>query len=341
MSFLITRQNIYSMLTNAISNTLQQESTNKLKNKLKNVKNNLKSVNSDDNSSLPPAMPTTLLNISLINIECGDETKCVECLQMFMDKQKLVPENVKMNNSEISTIKQNQCFGQCVCNIENVDLNTNLLFSVGYSIDGSDSNRVSSIYSSFTNTIFNSKTTQTTGGGDVDWLLVVTGVVTGGLSAQLQLSTGGIPFTTPKTLSNDVQQQLVKTIIQLSEVYNQTITQLLSSAQILEIKGTGIKVKNVSIKNIQNAVLTAIQSTDTNIVDGLNNISTSFVSEIQNNINNSFTDILTNVYTDNKILIWGCIILTVGFFILYIVLLYKKATKKVLTKKVLTEKVKI
>ena len=37
MSFLITRQNIYSMLTNAISNTLQQESTNKLKNKLKNV----------------------------------------------------------------------------------------------------------------------------------------------------------------------------------------------------------------------------------------------------------------------------------------------------------------
>lgn len=312
MSFIKGKQNLYSTVSNSI---IQQIKTIHEK----NIKSNpsFKLYDQSYQSNTINGMPTTLLVTSVANIECGDPVNCYNCMKLFgITDNTLINYNKNLNT--INDIRNNQCFGLCSCNVQNINLSNTLVFAVGYNINGSDID-TQDIYNNTINelTHYNSTSTSTT-----SWLNSFLGVP-------------GVTYGThpdPGVVEKEVHDDMTRLVDNITLIFNQTINQLLSSSQTLEIKGTGIQIKNLSITTIQNATLSAIENNNcvggTCIDDTMANIVNTLITTLSNSIQTGFDSSWKYAYEQNKNLLIGAAIFIPLLIILYVFLLFKKAASK-------------
>jgi len=237
-------------------------------------------------------------------------------------------------------------------------MNNTLLFSTNHIIDGVTEAFVKNVAATMKNQMTQaaadiSTTTSTNMGwvgaifggaalGALGALTVVTGgaagaALAGGIAGA---EVGGVAAVFgglfDDNYSNELNSHFEKMITDVSWNYQQSINQLLVTTQIMQIKGTGIKVKNVSIQNLQNAVLTAIETNCTNNVDdcavsALNTITSHVLSGkdgLVNNINTTFEGTFKYAFKQNKSLIWGTAIFIIMTGLIYVFLLFKRAAKQ-------------
>jgi hypothetical protein len=310
MSYLKGRGNIYSIITNSISDELKKTSDEEL----------LYGINEQTSQNIyKRSMPSTLVNMSLVKINCGNGNKeCIKCLTSYgLTFSDLIGKNYLKNIDIIEDLRNNKCFGACSCIIENVNLTNSLTYSIGYDINGSNIDE-NAVYNKVRDEI-SSGSSSTSTSSSKNWLPSLLGVP-------------GVIFSdvTP-TISTDVESSLKKIISSISITYKQTITQLISTSQVFEIQGTGVKVKNVSITNLQDAVLTAIESNCEKskcAIKDINSVTNSLIETLTDNINKGFTSSFEYVYDQNKNLIWGTLIFIAVIMLLYFYLLFKGALKK-------------
>ena len=334
MSFIKGKQNLYSIISNSV---IKQIQTIQQKNILSNPNFKLYDTVSNPNSFNDPSnnpnsfndpsnnpnsfngMPTSLIVTSSLNIDCGDVVNCYNCMKMFgITDDNLTGNNYSKNIDLINNIRNNQCAGSCSCNIQKIDLSDTMIFAVGYSING-DSSDVTDI----TNNIIQEMTTYNSSSKSTsNWLYSFLGVpgITYGTAPDAGVVAKNI---------NDSMKRVVKNITLL---FNQTINQLLTSVQILEIRGTGIQIKNLSLSTVQNITMSAIQNDNCRggmcIDDDLSSIVNNLVSTLSTSIQGSFSTSWQYAYQQNKALIIGAIIFIPLLIGLYLFLIFKKAATK-------------
>jgi hypothetical protein len=296
MSYLKGRKNIYSIITNSIAEDLKTKSDS-------NLMLNLNESNKKYNKSTP----STLINLSLIKINCGNGNKeCFNCLTSYgLNNSDLEESNYLKNLKVIDELRSNKCFGVCSCILENLNLSNVLSYSIGYDINDSNID-TDSIFKKIKDKIVNG-------------------------SSNINLFGPGSYSDVSSTAVTDQESSLKKIINSISLTYKETIKQILSTSQIFEIAGTGLKIKNVSITNLQDAVLTALESNcgkNDCPVKNINDITNSFISTLTSNINTGFKSSFALAYEQNKYLIWGSILFLIVILLLYFYLLIKRSLVK-------------
>ena len=104
------------------------------KNMIKYTKDNF----SLDDSNMPSVyttMPNNLISTSTLKINCGDTAQCSTCLK----NNGIDTDNYNIDN--IDNIRDNECFSVCSCKLTNIDLENNLVFLVGTSVNYSPQDR--------------------------------------------------------------------------------------------------------------------------------------------------------------------------------------------------------
>ena len=323
MSFIKGKQNIYSIISNSIVKNIQTTQNNYIR----SIASSQLGVFPDSGQNYK-GMPTNLIVISSINANCGESQECSNCMKIFgITDNNLQGDNYLENKDKIDKIRNNQCLGSCTCNIQHINTSNTFVFSVGYSIDGNDAT-TNSITENIIKEMqtYDSSTASTT---SRNWLPALLGI------ADLGLGLGGLGYVlsgNSDTITNKIKDQMSRVVNSISMVFNQTINQLLTSVQTLEIQGTGIQIKNVSISTVQNAVLSAIENStcteNTCINNDLSDITNTLINTLLTGISTDFLNVWKYAYEQNKTLIYATIIFLVVIIAIYIILIFKKASQK-------------
>ena len=321
MSYIEGRKNILSIISNSVlKNILEKNTLNSKLLKEKNINN----LQDGDNTSIFFGMPNNLSLNTTISVTCGDSIKCKNCLD---NNQYKTPEDIKK-------LQETDCFGLCSCNISNVNLLSNLLFSTGINVN-LDNTTTNNIYSDIKDTMSNLSLSETTT-TQTNWLTTILvgtgiGILGGGLAGGFL---GGI-ITKDMTdkLFNSVDSNFTSVIKSISILYNQSINQLIVSSQILELQGSGIKVHNISLQTLQDINMAAIQNScsvpNSCIINQIDTITNAFMASlISNEVNSSFVNLFTNAFQQNKKLIIYTVVFILSFILLYIYFIIKKALSK-------------
>lgn len=315
MSYIKGRQNIYSIITNSFTDELRTQS-------MKQISNLQDSGGTD--SDFTSGMPNSLLSMSFINADCGNPNnneQCLECLKTHggYTEADLTGDNYNKNLSKINSLRNNECFGNCSCSITNVNFTNNLIYSIGYNIN-SDHIDTNKIYENVKNQM-ESQSSDTKTTKSKNWLPALLGV-----PGTIFAAAGG-----SEKITTDISQQIQKVINNISITYSQTINQLLLSSQVLQIKGTGIKVKNISFKNLQNAVLTALESNcqggSNCVINELNDITNKLIVQLTDGINKNISGMFDFVYQQNAPLIRGTVAFIILISGLYFFMLFKRSAR--------------
>lgn len=159
--------------------------------------------------------------VSLIDIDCGGKA-CDKCMSTFISPSIL---NAKVQTKEnldlIHNISNTACAGNCVCDAYNVNVDSNVFFEPSAKINTGS---------------FNVKD------------------IAKNINQKLQEKFG------KTSTSNEYDTKLVSLITQINEKTVQTINQHLTSMSSVVIKGGGVTVKNIKLKTVVNAVMSAIAS---------------------------------------------------------------------------------
>lgn len=321
MSYIQGKKNLYSLISSSIINHIKSQSLN---NTLLKNKDYVEIEDSNANNQLFVSQPKSLIANSEINLNCGDTNNCLACLKNNnISDDMLKKDNYKQNIDVINNLQQTKCDAVCSCNIKNVNLSSNLLFSVGVNINSQaiDSQKIANDIYSRISTRQSSTSSNTETNNSYYWLL---------------LGTPGLLGLHPDINQTSITESLNKTVYNISQLYSDTINQLITSSQTITLSGTGIKAKNISLSTVQNIVMNASQQNcsgsdpnsglicvDSQINDITNQLMSSAIKSMQYG-----TSILTYTYEQNKNLIWSLLFLFVGSIILYVYLLIHKALKK-------------
>ena len=321
MSYIQGKKNIYSLISSSIINHIKSQSLN---NTLLKNKDSIELEDSTSNQQLFVSQPKTLIANSEINLNCGDTPNCLTCLKNNnITDDMLKGDNYKQNIDVINKLQNTNCDAVCSCNIKNVNLSSNLLFSVGVNINSQaiDSQKIANDIYSRISTRQSSSSSKTEANNSYYWLL---------------LGAPGLLGLQPDIDQNSITESLKKTVYNISQLYSNTINQLITSSQTIILSGTGIKAKNISLTTVQNIVMNASQQNcsgtdpnaglvcvDNQISDITNQLMTSAIKSMQYG-----TSILSYTYQQNKTLIWLLIGLFTGSLILYLYLVIRKSLKK-------------
>lgn len=337
MSYLEGRKNLYSIISNQVIKHIKDifSDNEKLKDYAKNGNISLeKDFSSDLQNSVFTGIPQNLVTSTTIYSDCGNDDNgiyCIDCLKKFdITDNDLSPNNYANNIEKINNIKNNQCSGACSCNISNVSLSSHLIFTTGVNINAADINTnevYKGVKDALTSVDKNISRTES-----VNWLWGLCGLVgtvaTAGIGA-VAAGAGIAGAAANPEIGIEVEEKIKKVISNMSAMYSQTINQLITNSQNLVVKGTGIKVHNISIKSLNDIVLSASISDCRGgdcIMASLNSITSDFISEIQKDISFQIKDMFKYAFKQNMNLIFaGGIFITVTM-LLWFFLLFKKAT---------------
>ena len=328
MSYLQARKNIYSIITNTVMNHIKDKYA--MNNTLLKYGNNV---------DVFIGMPTNLISSTTLIADCDNgniSSECVKCLLNNGVKSSMIDKdnyNNKNNFDFVSTIRKTKCSGVCSCKITNVSLSTNLIFATGVNINGADmdiSTITNNVMTAMTNVDKTESSTETR-----NWLMTLcglSGVVFGGPPGAIAgLIIAGIAVELSPTILKDVQEDIRKTVSNISMLYVNSINQLISSSQEIIISGTGISVHNISMKSIQDIVMTASEQNCGNgncVVDSINSIANKLIQKLTNNISNQFSGMFSYAFEQNKTLIISGSIFILGIIFMWVFLLFKKAATK-------------
>lgn len=352
--FVTGKRNIYSFLSNAIIEQLKLDSINDINALLVKESNTktplLQNAATGSNTSYRSnSMPTSLLNVSLVNVNCGNNNgECLSCLL----KNGVAEDEI---SDRMNKVRKENCFGVCSCSIENVDMNNTLLFSSNHVVNDVTDSFVERVKKTMHSQILDASSQMTsTSTKRWGWAGAIFGGAALGALGALTVATGGAAGAAlaggvagaevggaaavlgdlfGKDTTNTLNSHFEKLITDVSWNYQQSINQLLVTTQVMKIKGTGIKVRNISIQNLQNAVLTAIETNcannyDSCAISSLNTITSRVLSGkngLVNNINTTFEGSFKYAFKKNKSLIWGTAIFIIMTGLIYVFLLFKRA----------------
>lgn len=314
MSFLIGKSNLASIIS---------------KNMIQYTRDNF----SLTNSSMPSVyttMPTNLISTSTIKINCGNNDQCLRCLQ----NQNIDIDNYVNNIDIIDNTRNNICSSVCSCNIDNIDLDNSLVFLVGTSINYTDQDK-QNISNNIRDELTNVTSSESSEKESPNWTATVMG---GGAGAILGGPEGliagaavgaigtGLDYAFNPVYNKTISENVQNTISNVSESFQNTINQMISSAQELKLDGTGIKVKNVSLKSIQDITMKSSQ-----VNSALNNLTNSIsdtISDPNNAVQKTTQNMLSYIWEQNKNLVITMGIVVGLVFIIWIYLEIKTALKK-------------
>ena len=313
---------MYALLSSSIINHIKSQSLNDTL--LKNQ--DIVKIEDSTKEQLFVSQPKSLIANSEINLNCGDTINCLTCLKNNnMSDDMLKGENYNKNIDSINNLYKNNCEAVCTCNIKYVNLSSNLFFSVGVNINSQaiDSQKIADDIYSRISTKSKSTSSGTEPNNNYYWLLLG---APGALAMGLQ----------PSVDKESITESINKTVYNISQLYSNTINQLITSSQTIILSGTGIKAKNISLTTVQNIVMAASQQNcygqntnadlicvDDQISDITNQLLQSAIKSMEYG-----TSILSYAYQQNKTLIWMLLGLFVGTVIIYIYLTIHKALKK-------------
>ena len=108
--------------------------------------------------------------------------------------------------------------------------------------------------------------------------------------------------------TNTISEKINKTVYNVSQLYLNSINQLISSSQTIQLYGTGIKAKNISLSSLQDITMSASESncsdnsgdTSLNCIDGqVSDITNSLMSIALTSLSYS-EGLLSYMYNQNK-----------------------------------------
>lgn len=326
MSYLQGRRNIYSLISSSVINYIRDNNSEN---------NNLKATGVNDQVFL--GIPNNLVSSTTLYAECGDDSsKCVKCMNEFgIDSTMLEKDNYKKNIEKINNVRNNECFGVCSCQFTNVSLSTNLIFTTGVNI-----NMTKDVTQNIVDSVKNSMTkinkSESTSGDNYNWQYALLGggaggVLGGPLGVLGGAGIGAIASALSPEISHDVEQSLAKVVSSMFTLYSNTINQLITSSQEVVVKGTGIKVHNISLESIQDITLSASQQdcgSGDCVMNDINELTNNLMKSLQKNISTQFSDMFTYAFNQNKTLIIVCVIFVTLTMLLWFFLLFKTASRK-------------
>ena len=320
MSYLQGKKNMYSLLSSSIINHIKSQSLNDTL--LKNQ--DIVKIEDSTKEQLFVSQPKSLIANSEINLNCGDTINCLTCLKNNnISDDMLKGENYNKNIDIINNLYENNCEAVCTCNIKYVNLSSNLLFSVGVNINSQaiDSQKIADDIYSRLMTKSKSTSSGTETNNSYYWLILG---VPGAFGIQ------------PDVDKESITESINKTVYNISQLYSNTINQLITSSQTIILSGTGIKAKNISLSTVQNIVMAAsqqncsAQNPDANLIcvdDQISNITNELLQSAIKSMEYG-TSILSYAYQQNKTLIWMLLGIFVVSAILFVYLTIHKALKK-------------
>lgn len=324
MSFLQGKKNLYSLITNRIIDNIRKKKT--MNDKLKNMYNNniLKVTDNPDNGSVIFGTPTNLVTETSINLECGDEIQCKNCIinNSNMSVDDLSPSNYTKNISQINNLRDNECFGVCSCKLSYINLSTDLVFATGININGQDIDN-QEISKNVVNDITSANKTDSQSSTHPSWYWALCGLP-------------GALYAATSTSYNDIEKNVNQSVSNISLLFINSINQLISSSQSITIKGSGIKVHNISLKSIQDIVMTASQSNcspngatipSTCVSTSIENLTNSLLDKMTGEMTQSAQSMFSYAFKQNSTLIYGSIVFIAGSLILYLYLIIKRSLK--------------
>ena len=242
-------------------------------------------------------------------------------LSLIYDNKRITnlgyPTNYMKNIDAINKVRDTNCSGLCSCNFTNVSLSTNLLFTTGVNVNLTDTDTekiYENIKLSQTNVDKSGSSSEST-----NWLPALLGVP------------GIIYAVENPTISKDAEINMKKVISNISLLYANTINQLITSSQELVVKGTGIKVHNISLESIQDITMTASQKNCGSgdcLLNNLNDLTNNLMSDLQKDITNKIKSSFAGAFDKNKNLIIGGGIFVFLTMLLWFFLLFKRASSK-------------
>jgi hypothetical protein len=323
MSYISGKKNLYSLISNEVikyhKSNIQSQSINKELNT-----QYIKVLKDPDQPTLFINDPKNLISNSSLNINSSSQN-CLYCLLhngITQDDLSTSDSYIK-NIDNINKVRNSECQGVCTNNIENINLSTNLLFSTGVSInlDNATTKTISDNISNKLSSI-SKQTSHDNSGPNGLWLLF-------GIA-------GVLPFMLSPTDTNTINEQVKKSVYNISQLYSNTINQLISSSQNVTILGSGVKVKNVSLSSIQDITMSASQANcadgstaQLSCVDGsISDITNSLLSVAFKGISSTSSSLLSYAFNQNKTLIFVLIGVVVVSTVLYLYLLINKSLNK-------------
>ena len=330
MSFIQGKKNIYAIISNeVIKHYINPQSINK--------SFDTQSVDVLKDTSPPPTLDVTIPKnlISHVSLDIkNNSNQCLICLNnnKVTTTGYITPQDYKSNLNKINTLRNGICKGVCTNDIQNINLSTNLLFSTSASINGIDGETVSHITSAV-NDRLSSLEKNTTSNTSHNYLWLLLGLVdpVNGLAAGI---TGSV---LSGSTTNTINENINTSVYNISQVYSNTINQLISSAQTLTIIGSGVKVKNISLSSLQDITMNASQTNCSDsgnysdaqcINNSISDITNTLLTNAFNNIANVSTSLLGYAYQQNKTLIFVILgFLALSLFI-FVFLLIKRTLKK-------------
>lgn len=288
MSYLIGRQTIYSIISN---NVLDYITSNFSENQ------RLKNKNISDIS-----VPTSLISSSSLLVECGSES-CEKCRLKY-------PDDIDL------------CDGLCKCSITNTSIDTSLYFKTTMSINMKDID-VNVISESVQEEMINYESSITSS-TNPNWKNAIMGIIPGQGGSLLGGVSGlfsGLVNRQPE-ITNDIKSELTSAITSIAFEYSQSINQIITSSQDIQISGSGVKVHNVSLDMLNDITMKASINNSLNAIDSITN---TFMDDIQEEISQEFSSVFQSAFDDNKQLIISGGLFIICVITLWIILVIKKS----------------
>lgn len=298
------------------------------KNMIQYTKDNF-SLNSSNNPlNVYTTMPTNLISTSTLKINCGNTSQCSTCLKN---------NNIDIDDYNIDIMnktRDNECFSVCSCKLTNIDLENNLVFLVGTSINYTAKDR-ENIASNIRNDIMSVSKTESSEKESINWTNAVlasgAGAILGGPTGALAsaaisaIGTGLDDYFNP-VYNSTISENVSSTISNVSESFQNTINQLISSSQDFTIEGTGIKVKNVSLQSLQDITMKSSQVNST--LNNLTNSISDTISDPKNAVSKTTISMLDYIWEQNKKLVITMAVVFILLFVIWIYLEIKTVLKK-------------
>lgn len=230
---------------------------------------------------------------SILSVDCNTTDKngdnlCLNCTKHFdITDAMMEGEEFLKNIDKIKKVWKNQCAGACLCKVEDVTMENTVFFDTSFELKTGDLNPDETM-------------------------------------AHVKTNIEKIYDTTMSTVQDKTLNDL---IINISKNYKSTVSQLMTSYQLVLVKGP-VQVKGVNMKMSTNAVFTAYHGScddDKCSVDILNDFITDLYRNMKNEIDQKFMDGFMNAVDKNIDLLIGCLVIFVLFCLSWIWLVIKKS----------------
>ena len=238
------------------------------------------------------------IGISELIVDCKSIVEgrdmCEECLKFYFSEDTLSDANYKKNKPLIKQIVRTACEGQCVCNIDNVNISNVIVLNSNAKLESSKID-INKIVKEVEQSIIDEY-------GETD-------------------------------TSNKYNEKITDIINIINTKTTQNINQLIFSRSSILVKGTGASVKNVTLDSVIDATMVAIATSCSEddpskcSIDMITEIVQEQIDFIRKQVDKTVISMFQAVWNETKAYFIGTGVILAVLLFLVIFLLIKKAMR--------------